>query len=93
MTDSEPAKKQKPPVTRERVHRTVKFTGAAAVVAAAGACGAFFQQLTPAARADGEKLAAVERRLTVVETVQNGQDKRLERMENKLDAIWERIRK
>ena len=36
-------KKPKPPVTRERVHRSVKLTGAAALIAAAGAVGAFFQ--------------------------------------------------
>lgn len=83
----------KAPVTRERVHRTVKLTGAAAVVAAAGAVGAFCQTFIGPARADVNSLASVEKRLTVVETTQQADAHRLERMEDKLDRIWERIRK
>lgn len=85
-------KKPKAPVTRERVHRSVKIGGAAAVVAAASALGAFLQPFIAHADPGSEKLAVVEKRLTVVETVQTAQDRRLERMENKLDRIWERVK-
>jgi len=96
-------KKPKPPVTRERVHRSVKLTGAAALIAAAGAVGAFFQPFIVPSKADTtaekalEQVAAVANRVTVVETTVTVQNidvqRRLSRMEGTLDAIWNTIRK